>query len=248
MSIQGRLLEISIIGCRNLKDTEWLSKQDPYVILEYANNKFRTKTDTDGGRNPSFNEKYTLPLIEGLQEVNVQVWNSNTLTLDDFIGSGKIFLQKVLSAGYDDNSWPLSSRSGKKAGEIRIIMHYATPKDKQQVAPLTASPYHTPLCVAPSYPAMQSAASGQPGYPPVYSPYNLPGHVPYSAPCMHGPGEYPPAPQHGPPPPYANYPPQAYPPQTYPPQTYPSYTYPPQPGYGAPPGAYPPYKGGCSHH
>jgi Ca2+-dependent lipid-binding protein len=43
----------------------------------------------DGGRNPTFNEKYALPLIEGLREINVLVYNSNTIAHDDFIGSGK---------------------------------------------------------------------------------------------------------------------------------------------------------------
>lgn len=43
----------------------------------------------DGGKNPLFHEKFTIPLIEGLRELVVVVWNSNTLTFDDFIGSGK---------------------------------------------------------------------------------------------------------------------------------------------------------------
>lgn len=44
----------------------------------------------DGGKNPTFQEKFTFTLIEGLRELNVFVWNSNTLTYDDFIGSGKL--------------------------------------------------------------------------------------------------------------------------------------------------------------
>ena len=43
----------------------------------------------DGGKNPSFQEKFICTLIEGLRELNVIVWNSNTLAADDFIGSGK---------------------------------------------------------------------------------------------------------------------------------------------------------------
>ncbi|EHA8592153.1 putative Elicitor-responsive protein 3 [Cocos nucifera] len=89
MSIQGQLLEVTVVGCSKLKDTEWLSRQDPYVCLEYATTKFRTRTCTDGGRNPCFQEKTTIALIEGLREITVAVWNSNTLTFDDFIGSGR---------------------------------------------------------------------------------------------------------------------------------------------------------------
>jgi len=64
----------------------------------------------DGGRNPTFDEKFHIPLIEGLRELNVVVWNSNTLTHDDFIGSGRVYLHKVLANGYDDSSWPLQTR------------------------------------------------------------------------------------------------------------------------------------------
>lgn len=43
----------------------------------------------DGGKNPIFQEKFVFTLIEGLQELNVVVWNSNTLCADDFIGTGR---------------------------------------------------------------------------------------------------------------------------------------------------------------
>ncbi|RVW49624.1 hypothetical protein CK203_076788 [Vitis vinifera] len=111
--IQGQLLEVTVVGCNKLKDTEWISRQDPYVCLEYGSTKFRTRTCTDGGKNPTFQEKFVFTLIEGLREVNAVVWNSNTLTYDDFIGSGKIQLQKVLSQGYDDTAWPLQTKTGR---------------------------------------------------------------------------------------------------------------------------------------
>ncbi|KAI5071325.1 hypothetical protein GOP47_0013576 [Adiantum capillus-veneris] len=234
MSVQGQLLDITVIGCKNLKDTEWISRQDPYVILEYAGNKYRTKTDTDGGRNPSFNEKYMLSLIEGLREINVAVWNSNTLTADDFIGSGKIMLQKVLIDGYHDSTWPLTARSGRRAGEIRIILHYKNPKGAQKVS--SAAPVHESLPVyppaSPAYypPPVYAAASPYPPsspsdfscYPPVYAPYPPPGPTVYST--------YTPPAAFGA---QSPYPPQAYPPSTYPPQGYGCYV-------ARPAGHYPP--------
>jgi Ca2+-dependent lipid-binding protein len=87
VGMQGTSVQVNVVGCRHLTDKEWFTKQDPYVVIEYGSNRFRTRTDTDGGRNPSFNEKFTIPLIEGLRELTVQVWNSNTIALDDFIGS-----------------------------------------------------------------------------------------------------------------------------------------------------------------
>ncbi|KAJ6850404.1 extensin [Iris pallida] len=225
--IQGQPLDVTIVGCSKLKDTEWLSRQDPYVCLEYASTKYRTRTCTDGGKHPVFQEKTVIPLIEGLREITVTVWNSNTINLDDFIGSGRIQLQKVLSQGYDDSSWPVQSKSGKYAGDVKVILHFHNAQKPQQCS----SSY------SPSAP-MQAYAP-PPQYAPAYPPA-----APYSA------AAYPPAQPAAPylqsayPPPMMQYPQQ----QTYPypsPYNYPSQSYPlppAQPYYPSGPysGAYPP--------
>ncbi|KAF5814070.1 putative C2 domain-containing protein [Helianthus annuus] len=107
-----------VVGCNKLKDTEWISRQDPYVCVEYGNTRNRTRVCTDGGKNPTFQEKFVYTMIEGLRELNLIVWNSNTISRDDFIGSGKVHLAKVISEGYDDSSWPLQTKHGRHGGEV----------------------------------------------------------------------------------------------------------------------------------
>ncbi|KAF8410114.1 hypothetical protein HHK36_002636 [Tetracentron sinense] len=216
--IQGQLLEVTVVGCNKLKDTEWISRQDPYVCLEYGSSNFRTKTCTDGGKNPTFQEKFVFTLIEGLPELKIVVWNSNTLNYDDFIGSGKIHLQKVLSQGYDDTPWPLQTTSGRNAGEVRLILHYPNANKPATSfapsAPPCAAPQVPPYALATPYPAPYSYPLSSVAYPP----YPFP--TPQTA-------AYPPQPY--PPTPF----PQPYPP---PPQALPYYAYPP----GTYPGIYPP--------
>eukprot|EP00262_Sarcandra_glabra_P001280 TRINITY_DN11311_c0_g1_i1.p1 TRINITY_DN11311_c0_g1~~TRINITY_DN11311_c0_g1_i1.p1 ORF type:complete len:266 (+),score=30.85 TRINITY_DN11311_c0_g1_i1:200-997(+) len=236
--IQGQTLEITVVGCTKLKDTEWISRQDPYVCIEYASTKFRTTTCTDGGKNPIFQEKFRISLIEGLRELNVSVWNSNTLTLDDFIGNGKVQLQKVLSEGFDDTAWTLQSKRGRYAGEVRLILHFAKASaSKLDSGPKfspTAPPYVAPSAPysAPYVPPPTAAPYPQPvAYPSAYTSYPTPPPNPSAYP----PSSYPPPPQ-----------PSAYPPQPYPPALYPPQPYPPpsqaSPYYpsGSYPGAYPP--------
>ncbi|KAG4209278.1 hypothetical protein ERO13_A03G187000v2 [Gossypium hirsutum] len=208
--IQGQILDVTVVGCKKLKDTEWLSKQDPYVCLEYANTKYRTKTCTDGGKSPIFQEKFTFSLLEGLTEVNVVVWNSNTLSSDDLIGYGRIQLQKAISQGYDDSSWAIQTKTGRFAGEVQLILHY--PNAKHQASGGYSQPSAPPAYAPPPH---------QPppyGGPPVPAPYPPPGPAGYPAPPY--PGGYPQQP--------------LYPPATYPlgPDPY--------GGYPRPPGAYPP--------
>ncbi|KAL3814252.1 hypothetical protein ACJIZ3_015520 [Penstemon smallii] len=218
--IQGQLLEITVVGCNKLKDTEWISRQDPYVCLEYASTKFRTRTHTDGGKNPTFQEKFVFNLIEGLREFSVVVWNSNTLTYDDFIGNGKILLQKVLSQGYDDSSWPIQDKRGRHAGEVRLIMHFAGGNKPAKSQAPSAPPYagaqapQVPLYSAPPptplYPTIYQAPPSYPSYPP--SPY-------HHHPAAYHP-TYPPSSAY---PPYPTYPPSPQNPPYYPPGSYPPY-------------------------
>ncbi|OMO74022.1 C2 calcium-dependent membrane targeting [Corchorus capsularis] len=225
--IQGQLLEVTVVGCNKLKDTEWISRQDPYVCLEYGGSKFRTRTCTDGGKTPTFQEKFTFSLIEGLKEINFSVWNSNTLTYDDFIGKGKIQLQKVLSQGYDDSPWALQTKTGRFAGEVRVIMHYANARQHGTAYAPSAPPYAAHPPQVPLYSGPPPAAS----YPPPVTSYATPSAYPAYPSYPPPPGAYPPPPSAYPPPP----PPSAYPPVTYPPA---SAYYPPPPGPF--PGLYPP--------
>ncbi|KAF5727265.1 extensin-like [Tripterygium wilfordii] len=224
--IQGQLLEVTVVGCNKLKDTEWISRQDTYVCIEYGSNKSRTRTCKDGGKNPTFQEKFVFTLIEGLRELKIVVWNNNTVTFDDFIGSGKVQLQKVLSHGYDDSAWTIQSKTGRYSGEVRLILHYSNVnKPATSYAP-SAPPYVAHLPQAPLYSMAPPAATT--AYPPAATAYPRPS--PYSA---YPPNSaYPPAAY--PPPPQAAYPPSAYPPASaYAPPAYPP---PPQASPYYPPG------------
>ncbi|KAK2660230.1 hypothetical protein Ddye_006763 [Dipteronia dyeriana] len=239
--IHGLPLEVTVVGCYNLEDKEWISRQDPYICIEYGSNKFTTKTCTDGGRNPTFQERFVFTLIEGLRELNVGVWNSRTIKSDELIGSGKIQLHKVLTQGFDDAVWPLQSKIGRHSGEIRLILHFSSSNAISKcIVAQAPAPEQQQSCktkVAPSAPqyATPSGALTQ-LVPHAPTAYNAP--IQYTSyppqPTTNQPSTYPPTPP-------AAYPPQTTPPAAYPPQTagYPPQTYPPCPA-GYPPQAYPP--------
>ncbi|PPR88276.1 hypothetical protein GOBAR_AA32403 [Gossypium barbadense] len=200
--IHGHVLEVT--GA--LKDTEWLSRQDPYVCLEYGSTKYRTRTCTDGGKAPVFQERFTFTLIEGLREINVVVWNSNTLTYDDFIGSGKIQLQKVLSQGFDDTAWSLQTKTGRT---LFIFLHIIPESQDFNDTALVTSKKNRQICRRST---ADNALRKCQTYPPPPSAYPPP------------PSTYPP------PPPHSSYPPSTYPQQSpyYPPGPFPGH-YPPPP-------------------
>ncbi|KAF3946749.1 hypothetical protein CMV_027017 [Castanea mollissima] len=250
--IQGQLLEVTVVGCNNLKDTEWISRQDPYVCLEYGSTRFRTRTCTDGHKTPVFQEKFVFSLIEGLKEITAAVWNSNTLTVDDFIGSGKVHLGKVLSQGFDDTTWPLQTKTGRYGGEVRLIMHYSkAAKPASSCAP-SAPPYGMPpVPQAPVYPTNSAYPTAAP-YPtnsayPTSSPYPTNSAYPTSSPYPTNSAYPTSSPYSSYPPNSAGYPPSLYsapPPSTYPPPPYPPTSAYPPPPYPPPPQASPYYPPG----
>ncbi|KAL4271496.1 hypothetical protein GQ457_13G007290 [Hibiscus cannabinus] len=112
--IPGHILEVTVVGCNKLKDTEWIqSKTLPYVVLNMA----APSTVRELAL-----VKFSICLfLSRAQEIDVVVWNSNTLTFDDFIGSGKVQLNNVRSQGFDDA--PCHSRlkpAGKQSKSMAL--------------------------------------------------------------------------------------------------------------------------------
>ncbi|XP_011092550.1 elicitor-responsive protein 1 [Sesamum indicum] len=211
--VQGQVIEVTVVGCNQLKNTEWISKQDPYVCLEYGHTKYRTRTCQDGGKNPNFQERFVFTLREGMVECVVEVWNSNRLSVDDFIGGGRIQLMKAPSQGVDDGLWPLMDKKGRPAGEVRIMMRNVTGNNAAGVGGVgmhgPSAPAFTgaPPLYSPPPPFSQwgPSAGAPPGYhppsvnsyqsfpsnPPAY-PNNSPGYPPYAGGFAPPPGPYPP--------------------------------------------------------
>ncbi|XP_042509213.1 pollen-specific leucine-rich repeat extensin-like protein 4 [Macadamia integrifolia] len=244
--IQRQMLEVTVVRCIRLKDTEWrISRQDPYVCIEYGSTKFRTSTCTDGGTNPVYEEKFMFNLIEGLRELNINVWNSNTLSSDDFIGRGKVQLQKVLSQGFDDTSWTIVDRKERFSGEVQLMLQYTHASERSMASKgYSFTPGPPPPGTTTIYPYLMPTTycPAPTPYPSSYPPNGIAAHSsstyhPTTLQAAYPPQPYPPPTQTYPPP-TQTYPPQPYPPpkQTYPPpnQTYPPPTLiypPPPPGY-----------------
>ncbi|KAG2486404.1 hypothetical protein HYH03_014980 [Edaphochlamys debaryana] len=234
MALDAGTLALTIEFAKDLKDKDWFGKQDPYVVLKCGSQTYRTKTHTDGGRNPVWNETFHMNII-----------NDNTIELtikdsdvgrDDIIGTAVVPLARARETGHDQQQLAVHTKSGKQHGFISVKMQF-TRNGKPQQHPGAPGPapgaYPAPYGAPPP-----GAYPPQPGYPPQpqpgYPPQPQPGYPPQPQPG------YPPQPQAQP-----GYPPAAgYPPQPMP-GAYPSAGYPTPSAHSAPP-AYPPPHGGTA--
>nr|GEU72197.1 hypothetical protein [Tanacetum cinerariifolium] len=151
----------------------------------------------------------------------------------------KVQMAKVLSSGYDDSSWPLQTKSGRRAGAVRLIMHYSNANLKELECVTSCGDY-----VFAFLSFIPNTSNSYAPSAPLYGPVTAPDSSMYSTPPPASLAQYPPAfsGAYSVPSPYSctpnsstcipsPYPPNAgvYPPSPYPPQ---AATYPPQP-YGS---------------
>jgi hypothetical protein len=153
-------LALTVCDGRNLKDQDLFGKMDPYVNFQLAaganvRSKWRCKTHNGGGKNPSWNDRHNFDVVEGDDRIQCQVYDEDAAS-DDLIGSTSIDLNTVFARGIRDEWFPLQacfcshplpllinaslqSKSGRPAGEIRVIIQF-TPSGGQPAGMPSAMP------------------------------------------------------------------------------------------------------------
>ncbi|KAK9823183.1 hypothetical protein WJX72_000898 [[Myrmecia] bisecta] len=173
---QGRLV-VTLLGGTNLKSMQTFGRQDPYAVLQVGTTRYRTKTCTDGGKKPIWNETFHFDVPVGLTEMQCVVWNRNIITTDDTIGSAHISLIKALSEKHDHPRIPLKTNAGKPAGELDMFIEFTPSQvgDKMAqgkpaaypTAAQTPSEHHHHICCPPRAQPEPQYGAPQPhyGYP-----------------------------------------------------------------------------------
>ncbi|KXZ43576.1 hypothetical protein GPECTOR_86g369 [Gonium pectorale] len=228
MALEAGEMSLTVEYAKDLKDKDWFGKQDPYAMVRVGNQQFRTRTATDGGKNPVWNETFRFNIINE-NDAELIIKDDDVASHDDYIGTCRVNFAKAREYGRDTVQLPVSSKHGKQHGFVQVTLMftrnsalkagghggygYPTQYGGQQTYAQAIPGYGVP---APAYGAPPAyGASPAYGAPPAYGAYPPPGGAGY------------PQPQYGAPPPAYGAPPQQYPPAQ----------------YGAPPpyGAYPGY-------
>ena len=118
---------MAVLSAIRLRDTQTFGKQDPYVVLKCGGHAdtFRTKVCRDGGTAPKWNERFTFALAgtEGT-ELNLRIWNRNTMTSDKCIGSATVKLDAVFKNETDDVDVEVFDTKGRAAGVINLVLTF----------------------------------------------------------------------------------------------------------------------------
>ncbi|CAI5945046.1 unnamed protein product [Closterium sp. NIES-64] len=146
-------------GASGLKDKELFTKQDPYVVVEYGSQRFRTKTDKDGGTTPAFNSTFHLQLLPaaGVNFVRRSPWACGIC------------------------GTPSTPKSQKQRGSLHLIIKAPGAPGGYPPSSYPPAPYPpTTIPPSPAYPAgsLTRPPSGPPNpYPPAPGHPALPHHA-----------------------------------------------------------------------
>lgn len=120
-----RTLNVEVIGASGLKDTEFIGKSDPYVILSIGKEQRKSKVAKDQPETPVWNETLSLPVVDtdADAELLIRILNDDRLGRDEEMGRVVIPVSLVYGGGYSASVFPLELK-GKPHGEIQLSLSF----------------------------------------------------------------------------------------------------------------------------
>ncbi|KAI3888180.1 hypothetical protein MKX03_020578, partial [Papaver bracteatum] len=103
-------------------------KMDPYVIIQFGNQKRKSTVSRGEGKAPMWNEKFTFD-VENPDNIrdehhqyklNLTIMDKDSFRRDDFVGESTIYVTDVLSLGAKNGI------SEIRASKYRVVLHNKT--------------------------------------------------------------------------------------------------------------------------
>ncbi|XP_031473856.1 uncharacterized protein LOC116248336 isoform X5 [Nymphaea colorata] len=122
--VQGRTLEVSVIGWRDTSANT--HGYHLYAVVRYGNKSCSTRTCKGGRTDAAFNDNLKFQFIEGVHEVDIAVWKKSTWGKDRLVAFRKIDLEDQMLGGWKSRKmWqlhyqPKHGADIKNAGEVYL--------------------------------------------------------------------------------------------------------------------------------
>ncbi|XP_022890939.1 elicitor-responsive protein 1-like isoform X1 [Olea europaea var. sylvestris] len=99
------IMEVKLVSAKSLKNTDFLGGIDPYVLLQYRKQEF--KSTVAKGTSPVWNEKFEFrvdsPLTDDNQyELVLKIMDHDTFSADDYLGQATIYVKDLIKIGVEE--------------------------------------------------------------------------------------------------------------------------------------------------
>lgn len=115
-------LSIKVVSAQLKKNKDFILKQDPYCILRFEGQTFKTKTHRFGGKTPSWSEVFTMKKTSG-DLLEISVYDEDLLTSDDFLGAAHISINKLLDQNQLSTAIEILE-GGRPSGKVFIELQF----------------------------------------------------------------------------------------------------------------------------
>jgi hypothetical protein len=134
---------------RDLHDTEWFGKMDPFVVVRYSQQVKQTRVIQDGGRNVTWDEDLVFNETPE-RDIIFDVYDKESFSSPKHVGQAKLSLAH---GPYDGEIELFRLGKNKSAGYLRISVQSLSAQPSQPVVQLLGShqqsgypnPYPSPI-------------------------------------------------------------------------------------------------------
>ena len=122
------------------KEVSLIEKLDSYLQI-YIDLKKKTKSEIlkNGGKRPKFKNYYSLRVSPEDKLLNIDLYDQDLVTKDDFIGNINLQLNEIKELRYINNVFVIRNREGKKTGSLELEIEYyddfdtSTEEDEEEI-------------------------------------------------------------------------------------------------------------------
>lgn len=112
------------VAAKLTKSKDWFTKMDPYLIIQVGNQKQRTKTHKNGGKNPSWQDSFAFELTGHEAMLNVMCYDKDVFTSDDFIAQCSINMEIFFHKKKGQQWFRMIRKGGKDGGQLLLDWEY----------------------------------------------------------------------------------------------------------------------------
>ncbi|XP_057523760.1 16 kDa phloem protein 1 isoform X2 [Amaranthus tricolor] len=121
MTTATGILEVLVVSANGLSNADFLSKIDPYVVVQYKGQERKTHIARGQGNNPEWNQKMKFraeyPGSGTDYNITLKLMDHDTFSKDDFLGRTTIHVGDLLAMGVEKGSYDLHP------SKFRVIGH-----------------------------------------------------------------------------------------------------------------------------
>lgn len=124
-NLKRAILDVRVDRAVLVRDTEVIGKMDPFVEFKLGAQTRRTSVKDEGGKEPKWNELYTIPIVNALDPLKITVLDED-VTTDDIVGSAELDMgDRGMLAGPEWKEQVIEIQfEGKKAGDLYLATRY----------------------------------------------------------------------------------------------------------------------------